>query len=332
MKKIFSVFLSLVLMASMLCSLNLSAYADTYDAGTLTIGSTNIVIEKGGDVARCAFTPEQSGCYAFFTDCDLDTMAYAYNSDMNRIAENDDYGRDLNFYLCFNANAGEKYYLEFRCFNNYDIGSFEVKSFYLGAMDNVSFEFSENAEVVVGYASNDVLRTEGNRIIVNYEDSTQEIFTYTADAYGYCTTDGKYISSDNLSLGNCDDLEVGVNDVTVSIFDVNVTAQLRAVENPVQSIDFTTGGYLVENEDCIYDDYYDYNGQKHFRKYYSVYNVVYNSASVLTVHRKDGSVINYHYDSEYAKFIDDNGNGLDRYIDYYDNQTEKEFTVAQIMK
>ena len=73
------------------------------------------------------FVPEESGKYKFFShDNDFDTYGHIYNSEIYEIYSNDDGGDGRNFYIEFEAEAGEIYYLKARPFSTETSGQYSV--------------------------------------------------------------------------------------------------------------------------------------------------------------------------------------------------------------
>lgn len=73
------------------------------------------------------FVPEESGTYKFYShDSDFDTYGHIYDSELNEIYYDDDDGDGNNFYIEFDAMAGEVYYLKARPYSTETSGQYSV--------------------------------------------------------------------------------------------------------------------------------------------------------------------------------------------------------------
>ena len=57
------------------------------------------------------FTAEEAGTYEFSSDCSVDTRVIVFNSSGGQIGENDDGGKNNNFYIALDLEEGQTIYL-----------------------------------------------------------------------------------------------------------------------------------------------------------------------------------------------------------------------------
>lgn len=79
---------------------------DSVDTGTYTAR-----IYVAGMTAYYPFTPEYNGTYSFYSSGVSDTFGVLYDSDFNKLAENDDFGNEINFKINHQLNANHTYYI-----------------------------------------------------------------------------------------------------------------------------------------------------------------------------------------------------------------------------
>ena len=83
--------------------------------------------EDNSGEAIYKFVPEESGTYKFYShDSDFDTYGHIYDSELNEIYYDDDDGDGNNFYIEFDAVAGEVYYLKARPYSTETSGQYSV--------------------------------------------------------------------------------------------------------------------------------------------------------------------------------------------------------------
>ena len=83
--------------------------------------------EDNSGEAIYKFVPEESGTYKFYShDSDFDTYGHIYDSELNEIYYDDDVGDGNNFYIEFDAVAGEVYYLKARPYSTETSGQYSV--------------------------------------------------------------------------------------------------------------------------------------------------------------------------------------------------------------
>lgn len=83
--------------------------------------------EDNSGEAIYKFVPEESGNYKFYShDSDFDTYGHIYDSELNEIYYDDDDGDGNNFYIEFDAVAGEVYYLKARPYSPKTSGQYSV--------------------------------------------------------------------------------------------------------------------------------------------------------------------------------------------------------------
>ncbi len=72
------------------------------------------------------FTPKTSGTYIFFSSGNYDTYGYIYDSDMNPLAESNDFNK-YNFGVVYDLEAGNTYILRAYTYGNYTYGDYTVQ-------------------------------------------------------------------------------------------------------------------------------------------------------------------------------------------------------------
>ncbi len=107
----------------------------------------------GGEYVLFEFTPEESGTYCIYSDCEAgDPWLEMVNENMENLGNDDDGGYDLNFKMIVDMEAGETYRFKVGAYQWDDL---ENVSFSLGVTDDttavdISFVIEETVYMVVG--------------------------------------------------------------------------------------------------------------------------------------------------------------------------------------
>ena len=147
-KKTISVLLSVLLTAGLVPAGVLQAFADDSNGQitadyTLSLGSvTTVSVTEEGQAPYCAFTPAETGVYAFFSTADEDTYAELYDADGGYITYNDEGGENNNFRIEQSLNGGSTYYLQVRFYSSYRTGDIPVTVVKKPAATSMTIQFS----------------------------------------------------------------------------------------------------------------------------------------------------------------------------------------------
>ncbi len=176
----------------------------------LTLGvEETAVITDGGSYARFSFTPNYTASYDFVSFSERDTYGGLYNAEGICLAEDDDSGKDSNFKIRFELQAGETYYYGARFYYDEDTGSFPV---ILITSDSTWLEArAEEIDVKVPYGHSATLE-----VVTNASDSSDLSYSWyrgelVFDAgggysYWFYTEDG--------NLGDLNTNAIVINSVT----------------------------------------------------------------------------------------------------------------------
>ena len=142
MKKIISLFLSLMMILSVFSIVPFSATAaETYPE--IQLGETVTVnIENVGDTVYLKLIPDRDMGITFYSTSDMDTYVALYDEDFDECAYNDDSGENLNYKLIYRVEAGKVYYFGIGCWDG--AGSFSVT---LTGASVTEIQFGETATV-----------------------------------------------------------------------------------------------------------------------------------------------------------------------------------------
>ncbi len=132
MKKTLAILLSLLMIFGVFgVPFAFADYAEIYDGEIFDYDTKTVTIENPGDKHYFEFTPLTSGCYAFFSIGEIDTVGSIYDSEGARLHTNDDgfvtMGKTGNFFVHYNLEAGNTYRLECCAYFSGDTGSFDVR-------------------------------------------------------------------------------------------------------------------------------------------------------------------------------------------------------------
>lgn len=146
LKKAVAVLLTVVMLISVVSNTALAASAQTAGAAsypTLVLDEEQTAtISERGERTYFSFTPAEDSVYVFesFADGGLDTIAYLYNADMERITEADQGGQGNNFRLRYSLTAGVTYIFGAGFYYD-ETGTFPVKvTKYVCPFDTLTIE------------------------------------------------------------------------------------------------------------------------------------------------------------------------------------------------
>ena len=295
--------------------------SETTSYSELVLGEKQRVrISKGGAMAYYTFTPVEDGTYRFatspYSNSNLDTHGYLFNSDFELIAENDNSGNFDNFILDYKLSAGETYYIGAKINDDYVLGNFYLTVSEIAAVVDVKVEpitmlektdgvrqkheegalydeyyhYYWNNELRYTVTFDDGLVVEGDDI--HFFDENGNLFEIE------CVDDQGYYSQ--WTSGNTYE---GLIYVSGNEYSVPVTI----AETPVESIDINPITIAKESKGAWH---YEYTEDGEEIAYY-LYN--WDSNLTFTINLKDGTQI--YCDEGYIEYNDEV-----YYIDYYDNQ------------
>jgi hypothetical protein len=250
MKHIFKKALAVSLAVVMLFTvMSVTAFADVSDANAkpITLGQQQMaVISKYGEEAIFVYTPEVTGVYCFESFSDNDTVATAFNSNMQILTSDDESGLEHNFRLRINLNEGERYYFSVKYYYYENLGEIP---FMLSLMDIPNIELKETTEVNI--------TTKGQEVLFKYIPDTTETYIFKSISNNLDTRCTVYNSQfdpiaekDDSAMDNNFYLEITLEaDETyylgVSFYKADMLAKfsvlLSKVESPFQSIEAQSG-------------------------------------------------------------------------------------------
>ncbi len=124
--------------ASITLTANTTLYAvwsqDSMSSGT---NFASIILAKGG-INYYKFVPTKSGKYVVYSEGDKDPKVTLYNSSGTELAKNDDGGKNKNFRLVYDLQAGTTYYYAFDFYgsSSFNVGFISVR---FGPVYNISY-------------------------------------------------------------------------------------------------------------------------------------------------------------------------------------------------
>ena len=266
-KRILALVMALSILAS-ICGMTVSAQ-DT--AGTLVLDQTTVVTSIG-DYAYLAFTPAETGIYAFYSAASVDTHGAIYDAQMNLLRSDDDNGGDYNFRVTYTLEAGQTYYLGAKELNG-AVGVEIPVRIERSPIARVEFAAVEIIENTQGYTTNN-----GQVDLWYYQWSDRINYTvYFTDGSSQ-SFQGDYFDYNGVryTLHESDsqqDTPWTVGNTyypTVTVAGIEATVAVRIVETPVASVSvspvsimentrcYTTHGYNANDEWVEYTEYHWY--------------------------------------------------------------------------
>lgn len=290
---------------------------------------TKFHVETDDEYGWLSFTPTEDGTYIIeSSDYTNDPYVELYDENMDFLSANDDGGERWNFKLSYELEAGKTYYYWFGYRNDsYDVVLKKLKDSDIPVsvefIRNNDYEYIENSygyywkNGSVLFENNGMCVFEGDVIKVTYKDGTIRNYYYHIKDIG---GDGRFDSQDGESLSwkDCrfgvygDDwwdeiTALGVNYVTLKVGELYCEFPITVIENPIESISFTSDSpkTCIENVSGYWEYVSDDNEEQYF-----CYYIPFQDGDVLTVNYKDGTSVEYKY-SEEQGFVDDEGNWIE---------------------
>ena len=354
MKKVLSLFLTVVMALSMFSCLSVVTSAATSD---LVVGQEYTVASG----TTLTFIPEESGSYQF--------ESFGYGDPVITINcqsgeyEFDDTDEDYNFCGIVDLEAGE----EVSCYlYDYDEQDCEFKITKV-ATPKVTFTPAEPIEIIEnthGYwESYEYIDEEtgefvdadyyyydsfdafayGDTITVEYPDGTVDVYSYDDDVYRFYNDSGEILEVDIYynQRGSRPWTVDSENFFFIEVLGKKIKVPVTIVGSPYKSIEFIPAKplELVENTNGYWDEEYtwDENGNEIKVDYYRYYidNLVRSEGNKIVVNYNDGTSDTYTYqecyNEEYEIYYYDfaNESGEELYYDYSSNQWyEERWTVG----
>lgn len=243
------------------------------DFPTIKVDETkNVTISDDAPISYFYFMPEEDGYYVFCsTNTVKDTYGYIYDSDMNRLAYDDDSGTGRNFKAGYLMEGGVTYILAAKIYSETN-ASFDVlveKSTYITGLEIISNP--DKTEYIAGY-ENDYISYSGLKLKVTWSDGSVTEWEYD---------DSWMVDVIKLSLDTSELNETGK--VVISSGDASVDLQFSIIENPVDYIELVSGTNRTYIEN--YNGEYEYNTDGAFFYYYTSTP----SDAVIKIVYKDGT-------------------------------------------
>lgn len=343
MKKILSMFMSIVMLFSITAGMNITANAE--DNGTKTIASATLTPVKPYEIYEGGYDgydEEGNGFYMapdfnqgdkidiVFTDGTKDTFTLSYDG-FNNANDSQLYVSFCSFYF---DGLGETtaYYEIYGC-DNYEISKYYEVSATVNIVENPVESFTltlakpyEIVEKANGWNEGETWYywapdfNEGDIINVNYTNGTTD--TFTCDGCDFYNKDDEYLRvyQDGFNYTG-----IGQTTFTVKLYDYgkSIDVPVTIIENPVESFTFSPAKpyEIMENTNGYYDGEEDW--------YY--YLEDFNYGDKIIVNYKKGNKDTFEYKGftgDYVFFNEKNdGLNVSKYSFYYDGVGETSFEV-----
>ncbi len=300
MKKTIAVLLCMIMLVLMIPFSSASALESTAE---LVLDTFTTLKLKGDDVI-VSFTAPEDGFYKFYSKGNADTYATLFDSQDNKLCDNEDVdvdNGDYNFSLSYKLNAGQTYYLSVNAWDTeYYSPSTRVKvEKIMGIESSTVVGMPNDLTCVEGYEEM-TFKLDGLAIDYTFSDGSVVSWVYGEEWYVRdFTISCKYGLDDNGSLV-----------VTLDCAGIKNTINFTAVENPVDYLEYVGDDVeIYANSQGYYNEYAGYY-------YYSLDSL---SDEYINIHYKDGSV-------KTAKIWDK----VDGYrIETYSTQTDKPWDIGE---
>ena len=273
-----------------------------------------------GEYFYYKFVPQTTGYYIFYSDADVDTYGYLYNSSFDEIDSNDD-SIGSNFLIKANLTAGETYYFGARTYYSSAVGDAD---FYLKTApiaDSFDIDLTEITlfEGVQDEAYYDVNGTDfsvlGDCTLTSSDESVVQIDFYD-DNYIYLNPVGAGTATVTMEneLGFSDSIDVTVIGATALTLGTACNSSL-AIETEGEfekTFKFTAsadGDYIVKLTNISTDNELDMCGLQNFENYTNI-----TTSNILYL---------YGCDQGQTYYID-----IYNYNPYVDEDTDFTITVA----
>ena len=196
-------------------------------------------INNAGTSCYFAFTPNESGYYAFYSISDADTYGYIMDENANTLASDDDDGDGSNFKIKYLMEAGKTYILQARYYSSKKTGNFGVCIEEIKCITDLEIiDMPVRSEYIKEFVL-DALDFTGLKLKVTWSDGSTTNWTYNGSWY----IEDEYISWDTSSTEES-------GNVVISCGDASVTLCLTLIDNPVDYIEIVT----APTREYIYGD------------------------------------------------------------------------------
>ncbi len=287
LKKVLSMLLAIVMIASTVPVAAIAADASATDSSVLQLGVAQMaVISSPGERAEFYFTPEESGVYAFYSMGSYDTYGYLYLENGTLVQRDDDSGDGNNFHVGFKMTAGQTYKLEAEFLSDGLTGSFPVMVTKGRTMTSVEFH------------DIDVMESNANsvyyfRFSVTYSDGETNTYSCPSTSRTSFSDDEKsytvYVTDDRAE----NPWGIGAHTVTATVGDDSSYAfTVNVIESPIASV--TCGyNYVIENKSGYFTTSQIYNEETGRYETSPEFFYYYPPApNNITITLKDGTVYN----------------------------------------
>ena len=348
MKKLISLFLSVLMVLGTLSCMSVVSFAGDFNT-TMELNKT--VTLNTADNSDVYFIPETNGSYDFFSWCDSEDLymeCCIYDDKGNTVDEFGGYG---SFYMKESLKADKKYVFSLRV----PAGSSDITEYYIKIKEtsdavNISFNvnpavrlveklngcwntrINEDTKAEEKYFQYDIYLSDifkkGDVATVEYSDG--ETSEYYFDGWDFYDKYDRY-----LYLEIKDDQVISPwllgkeNKVTLFVDEATCAFDVEIIEDPVKSVEFVLAepiilkeydsGWYYKDEDEAYPNSDDY--------YYSYRQYLLQEGSKIIFGYKDGSEDVYncekYYHDEYTEYRYVNEDGDELYINYCTDSQEQ---------
>ncbi len=360
MKKVLSILLSAVMAVTAMSAVSFNALAARVSKGTITANGASVNVSvQYDDEAYFTFKPTVTGNYIFESQGSDDSLGVVYDSNWNEIKRDDDSGSGSSFLITFSATAGQTYYL---LYCGYDYESAEgtvtltrdnIKSveFVFGASKKIEVQEYENGGWQIyknSAGQNDFffcynpsiynLFSNGNKIIVTYDDSTKKEFVCDGDEY-FEAADSSTIDEGSLSVSDTNYEKQskkqwvrGKNTMYYSYRGRDFSVPVTVVASDIKSVSFVPVK-AFSYEECTNGswEYYHKNGKTIQYYEYRIPDRIRQVGNKIVVNYINGKSETYVY--KLYTYTDDEGYTYEDFdfvcgnktlsYDYFSNQTEE---------
>lgn len=265
-KRIVAFLLAVVTFVATILTTGLTVYAKENPVSIKSVENGKqyeTVVEAGKDVPKYQFTPEKTGIYHFYSIGNEDTYGYVYDDHQQVIASDNDSGKDFNFSININLEAGKDYYLVAGYFLDNQDGTVQWKV----ELNNSQIQ-EDQKSTKEQKDSSSVLKTESTdseKIAVQSEIKSENGYEYSDLSDGTVEITG-YIGNDkNVSIpetiANKKVSSIGkeaffenkdIENVTVPKYVTSLQYQSFASCDNLQNISFATGSKLKTIEGGVF--------------------------------------------------------------------------------
>ena len=215
----------------------------------IAVGDTKTVtIENAYDYASYKFVPEVSGTYCFKSTGSSDAYGRILDKNQEELYSNDDGAEGSNFYINFEAEAEETYYLQ-ACLYGSNIGSFtvELSDEEYVPLESFGGEIVASGSIIVGQIKD--VTVENAFDYASFEFVPALSGTYCFKGLGSKDTIGRVLDDSMNVIYKADDGDIGSQN-----FFINFDAEAgRTYYLQGGLYDINTGSFSVSLVDKVYD-------------------------------------------------------------------------------